>query len=90
MATTTKKLTDAEKKQRAEQRKADIKSGAKFSQLATRRVNQARKALRMVENTARYPHTPEQGAKVVSALREALTATSAAFDGSKASDDFTV
>lgn len=89
--TAKRKLTDAEKKARAEQRKADVKSGAKFQQLANRRVNAVLKGLRSVSMTARYPHTEDQGAKIIAALTEGIVAVRASFDGTKSdSESFSV
>ena len=44
----------------------------KFARLARKRVTKVLNDLRLISNLSRYAHTPEQGAKIVAALTDAV------------------
>lgn len=51
----------------------------KFVRLGKYRMSKTLNDLRGVKNLARYPHDPEQGAKIVEALQEAVTSIERSF-----------
>lgn len=48
----------------------------KFARLANKRVNTVLKHIALVGNLASYPHSPEQGERIVSAIQEYVDALS--------------
>lgn len=59
---------------------------AKFVRLAQFRMTKTLANLGQVKRLARYPHTPEQGARIVAALQEALTSIEVSFQETKVTE----
>lgn len=55
-----------------------------FVRLAGKRVSKALNDLRIIKNLGKYPHTVEQTAKILLALRQAVDDVEYAFGGEKA------
>lgn len=72
-----KEMTDAQKQ--AEKDNPNLK----FVRLAKFRMSKTLANLGQVKRLARYPHTPEQGARIVAALTEALNAVEVSFSETK-------
>lgn len=74
--------TGGKRKARTATAPADETSEAKFSRLATKRVNKALKDIGLIGNLSGsgYKYTDEQVAKIDSLLRDKVKATMARFD----------
>ena len=59
-----------------------------FVRLAEKRVTAIKAKIRGIKNLARYPHTEDQAAKIVDALKAMATDIESAFNPVREQDDF--